>query len=267
MLNALKPLPTIFLVLLLLFLKALPVVADDLGNLEKAFTLAFANPRAFEKTRLFEVLGYSQAQIKQMVEVTPRPASLSIEYLGVPGPDGMFDKIKVKASKVKYYNMTIDHAVFEFPRVRLDMKKLASGVLEFRNAVQIGIETYVSEADILGVFDLFAKARNLSHLRMEISHRQAVLKGRSRRGLLLIAFEVFGSPRLEGTKIIQFDCKKMVLNGLSLPQAAINALFKQINPVFDARKTWLKLDLQEILLEKGFIHSLGKILAAGGTGG
>jgi len=227
---------------------------------------AMAYPETFRETKIFDVLGYSPSQIKQMIDVTPRPASLTVEAIVSPQGDGKFEIIKVHAKNVKYYNLTIDHADFSFPKVSIDMNLLEKEILLFRSATVVEIETYVSEADILKVFDLFAKARSLSDLRLKISPKETVLNGKSRKGFWAVAFKVVGEPKLDGCKKINFDCRQLVLNGLPLPRAAVKALFNSINPVFDAAKTWLNLDLDKIEIDQGFVRSFGTIRAPVKTG-
>jgi hypothetical protein len=236
-----------------------PAVAGTRENLELAFSRAFRDPAAFRDTKLFEVLRYTPEQVKAIVEITPRPASLTVEFQEIASQPGAFARVTVTAFQVKYYNLVIDHATFSFPDIQLDPDLLANGYLSFQKAARIDLETMVSAADILRVFDLFAKARQLSGMRLDISPKQVKLNGKTRRGIVTLAFEVFGSPRLEGDKTISFQCRKMVLNGVGMPRAAISALFDHINPVFDARKTWLKLTISEMATLAGFVRTKGII--------
>ena len=236
-----------------------PTAFADLQNdLTTAFSRAFADPVFFRATGLFEKLGYSSDQAKQMVEVTPRPASLTVEFVQSLKSQA-FERLRVTAYKVRYYNLTIDHATFDFPNSELDFQALAGGNLVFKKADSVGIETNVSEGDILKVFNLFAKARSLSQLKMNISEKETVLTGKAKKGTLAATFSVQGNPVLDGNKKIRFNCRRMMLNGLIMPRSAINLIFNKINPVFDAGKTWLNLDLQRIATEKGYVHSWGVI--------
>ncbi len=235
-------------------------VHPSLDMLLAAFREAFSDPQAFQDTGLFRVLGYSPAQVKSMVEITPRTASISVQAFPATHGVGSYRSIRVLAGQVRYYNLTIDHAYFEFPDVLLDERQLDAGHLRFLAAKSIELETFVSEKDILKVFDLFSKARQLSDLRLSLRKNATILRGRCRKGILTMDFRVEGAPEKVGETAIRFNCRKMSINGLPIPRAAVNALFSRINPVFDARKTWLKLRIGEINVENGFVRTRGRIL-------
>jgi hypothetical protein len=236
--------------------------ADVGGNLEKGFQTGFADPDQFRLTDLFGVLGYSPAQIKQIVGVTPRPASLSVGFVESPDSPGGFVSLTVTAHQVRYYNLTIDHAVFSFADVQLDPEALNQGMIRFRRVGEVGVETNVSSGDILKVFDLVTKARHLSDLRLKINSKETVLSGTVRKGILRVEFSIQGKPELSGAKRVDFRCRRMALNGQKLPRSAVNAAFSRINPVFDAKKTWLNLELQSIELLSGFVRTKGLIKPA-----
>lgn len=233
--------------------------------LEEAFSAAFRDPEEFRTTRLFEVLGYASDQIRAMSEITPRPASLTVEAEPAGGASGSFRLIRVRCSGVQYYNLTIDHARFEFPDVRIDTEALAQGHLRFLSAGRIDLETHVSADDILKVFRFFAKAQRLSQMSLRIAPKETVLAGNVRKGILVARFRVNGQPKLVSTDRITFDCRKMDINGVPVPAAAIRAMFSRINPVFDARKTWLNLKLREMGAESGFVTTKATIHPAQAT--
>jgi len=227
-----------------------------------AFTAAFNDPAEFRATGLFDVLGYTPDQVKAMSEITPRPASLSVESEPTAGNPGSYKVLRVRCSGVRYYNLTIDHAGFDFPNVQIDVDALKSGHLRFLSAERVDLETNVSADDILKVFGFFAKARRLSKLALRLGSKETVLTGNIRQGFILAQFRVCGRPKLISSDRIVFDCRKLAINGLPLPTAAIRAMFSRINPVFDARKTWLNLVLQSMGVENGFVRTRAAIQPA-----
>jgi len=233
--------------------------------LREAFSAAFRDPEEFRATGLFEKLGYTPDQVRAMAEITPRPASLSVEAKPAGDASGSFHLIRVTCSEVQYYNLTIDHAGFEFPDVRIDPEALVKGHLRFLSAGRIDIDTHVSAGDILKVFRFFAKAQRLSQMSLRIAPKETVLTGNVRKGILVARFRVNGQPKLISTDRIAFDCRKMDINGVPLPAAAIRAMFSRINPVFDARKTWLNLKLREMGVESGFVATKATIHPAQAT--
>ncbi|HOT29676.1 MAG TPA: DUF2993 domain-containing protein [Candidatus Ozemobacteraceae bacterium] len=237
--------------------------ADQL--LAEAFSTAFRDPEEFRATGLFEKLGYAPDQVRAMAEITPRPASLTVEAEPAGDASGAFRLIRVRCSGVQYYNLTIDHAGFEFPDVRVDPEALANGHLRFVSAGRIDLETHVSADDILKVFRFFAKAQRLSQMSLRIAPQETVLTGNVRKGIFVARFRVNGQPKLISTDRIAFDCRKMDINGVPLPAAAIRAMFSRINPVFDARKTWLNLKLREMGVESGFVATKATIHPAQAT--
>ncbi len=221
--------------------------------LHTAFTAAFADPAEFRATRLFDVLGYAPDQVRAMAGITPRPASLTIEAEPDATASGAYRLLRVHCSKVRYYNLTIDHAEFAFPDVRIDAAALDAGHLRFLAADRVDLETFVSSDDILKVFGFFAKARRLSQLALRLAPQETLLTGNLRKGILVARFRVSGKPTLVQTDRIAFDCRRLDINGVPLPATAIRAMFSRINPVFDARKTWLNLRLRELTVEPGFV--------------
>ncbi len=240
----------------------MPVGSDTEQLLHDAFTAAFRDPAEFRATRLFDVLGYAPDQVRAMSEITPRPASLSIEAEPADDGPGSYAMVRVRCKGVRYYNLTIDHAGFDFPHVRIDAEALKTGHLRFLSAERIDLETNVSADDILKVFSFFAKARHLSKMTLRLDSKETVLTGNIRQGFILAQFRVCGKPKLISTDRIAFDCRKLSINGLPLPVAAIRAMFSRINPVFDARKTWLNLVIQTMGVENGFVRTRAAIQPA-----
>ncbi|MBI3038177.1 hypothetical protein HYY75_03870 [bacterium] len=233
------------------------IETEKLGfNLTQAFFNAFSDAEAFRASHLFDVLGYQPEQVRQLVEVTPRPSSLSVEFSPSNPQSGKFDLIRVSAKEIHYYNLVIHHAILEFPNVEIDPRALSQDKLVFNSLDRVKIETFVAESDILKLFEKFSEAKKLSHLKIKIRKNNTSLSGKVHKGIFLIAFKISGNSVINGTKTVRFQCKKMVLNGLPLPRPAINTIFNQINPVFDARKTWLQLDLLGIFSEEGFVRSV-----------
>lgn len=235
------------------------VGSDSVNLLHEAFASAFRDPAEFRSTRLFEILGYTPDQVKAMAEITPRPASLTVEADAAGDDPGFYRMLRVRCSGVQYYNLTIDLAVFEFPQARIDLQALKEGHLRFLSADRVDLETHVSSEDILKVFRFFARARRMSEMKLKLAPKETVLSGNIRKGFILARFRVRGQPKIISTDRIAFDCSKLDINGVPLPSAAIRAMFSHINPVFDARKTWLNLRLQSMGVENGFVSTKATI--------
>ncbi|MBF0499741.1 MAG: hypothetical protein HQM09_06390 [Candidatus Riflebacteria bacterium] len=250
---------------LFLFLMLVPAANASASSsqelLQQAFERAFSDSNSFAGTRIFENLDYTPEQVKSIVEITPRPASLSVESCPDTNGSGHYSLLRVHASQIHYYKLVIDHGVLEFPGATLDEAALAEGRLVFRSLDAVNIETFVSSDDFLKVFQFFPTAHKLSNLKMKITPKQTVLSGKVKKGIFTVAFQVFGLPAIENPKKVRFNCRRLILNGLSLPRAAINTLFDSINPVFDAQRTWLNLELQSVENnDQGFIKSRLRLL-------
>ncbi len=233
-------------------------VASSAQCLEKAFLKAFNDPEEFKATGIFQLLGYSGDEIAQIGKITPRPASISIEGEEAAG-NGVYKTLKVHCNKVIYYNLTIEKVLFEFPECSIDTDELAAGRLRFKTGEKISLVTEVSAADILKVFSLYAKARSLTGLRMDLKKDCASLRGRVKSGIVTVDFRLHGNTRLVDAKTVLFKCEKLILNGMPLPRNAIAAIFRQINPVFDAGKTWLNLNVAQICIKPGFVETHASI--------
>jgi hypothetical protein len=251
-----------FCCLLLTLLPSL-VFADSASdnmqkNLESAFKLAFNDPAEFRNAGIFQLLGYSDDEIAQIGRITPRPASITV--LAEPDSDaGAFKNIMVSCTKVSYYNLTIDRVVFDFPGCRLCTDELAQGRLRFLGSEQIKLKTEVSASDIARVFDLVARARNLTSLRIKLEEDRARINGRVKRGLFVVDFNITGNTELVDSDTVIFRCDRMLLNRAVVPRNTVNAVFKEINPVFDARKTWLNLNIAAIKIRQGFVETIATI--------
>lgn len=249
--------------LLVVFLSSYTTAAgetDDrlIQKLEKGFALALATPEGFKATRVFNILGYLEPEIALIGKITPRPQSLKVEYQGAM-PDGRFSSIRVVCSQVSYYNLTIATATFEFPNCQLDCESMQNNRIEFLQTDEIKLKTEVSEEDILKVFDLYAKARSLKDLSLELKQERARLGGRFRKGIVTVQFEVKGGIELVSPKVVNFRCDRLALNRLALPRNAANSMIAQINPVFDSRKTWLNLNIDSISILDGFVETNARI--------
>jgi len=227
-------------------------------KLESAFMRALSDPAEFRDTGIFQLLGYSNEEIAEIGRITPRPVALKV--LADSGSEpGQFVNIRVDCTKVSYYNLTIDRVVFEFPECHLCLEELAQGRLRFLGSQQIRLKTEVSAADIARVFDLVARARNLTSLRINLEEDRARIHGRVKRGLFVVDFNLIGDTELVDPKTVIFRCERMFLNRTVVPRNTTNAIFKQINPVFDARKTWLNLNIARINIRRGFVETIATI--------
>lgn len=248
----------LLLTLLLCSYSASGEVAVSENDFFMAFWQAFSQPERFRSSGVFQLLGYDEDDIALISNVTPRPASLSIELFGGDG-NGGYDLIKVTTHKVKYYGLTIGKAIFEFPDCEVCHESLSNGYLRFTRATRIGLVTFVSEEDLLKVLEMFAKARSLHSLRFNLEKNQARLRGRVKRGIISIQFKLKGEALVVDEKTVDFRCDRLVLNGQPLPRNMINSMFSSINPVFDASKTWLNLNIEKIKIHDGAVETTATI--------
>lgn len=256
-----------FLFFLLLFasgnmLKAEPWKEADETQLQHqlhaGFSSAFASPEAFKETNVFKILGYLEPEVSLISSITPRPAQIRVVYEKSDIPGG-FKNLQVICSQVGYYNLTIATATFEFPNSRLDLEQLAVNRIMFHETDEVRLKTEVSEADILKTFALFAEARALKDLRIKLSDNRAQVVGWYRQGILVVKFDVRGNVESEGSKVVKFNCEKMRLNGITLPRNAARSLLAKVNPVFDARRTWLNLNVDKVIILEGFVETQARI--------
>lgn len=225
--------------------------ADALDRLlADAFSLAMSDPHRFQQTNLFACLQYRPEQIAQIEQITPRPASLTVSAHIFPDSavTGKFPKIVVDCFNVRYYDLNIARAQFVFPQCQLDPVSLGSGRLWFLKAGKIELVTDVSAENILHVFRFFARAKHLSRLHMYIDNNNVRLSGTVKNGLLRVNFSLTGLPVLEKDTQISFRCRRLQLNNMTMPRNARDMLFRSINPVFDASRTWLNLRLHHLQL-------------------
>ncbi|MBU1105622.1 MAG: hypothetical protein KKB51_03055 [Candidatus Riflebacteria bacterium] len=227
-------------------------------NLETAFMRAFSDPAEFRNTEVFQLLGYSSDEISEIGKITPRPASITVHAEPNGQIDG-FKNIRVVCTKVLYYNLTIDRVTFEFPDCRLCLAELSQGRLRFLDSGQIKLRTEVSSADITRVFNLVARARKLSRLKIKLDKDRATIRGRVQRGLLVVEFNLTGDAELVNPGIVDFRFDRLVMNGIAMPRNAVSGISKQINPVFDANKTWLNLNIASINIRRGFVETIATI--------
>lgn len=245
---------------------ACPIFSSDLHasghntveQLEKAFTSAFACPEEFKSTKIFHLLGYTEAEIAAIGKITPRPVSLKVEIDRAEASDE-FANIKVTCSQVRYYNLTIATATFEFPECKVDMQSLKQDRIRFTRSNGIKLKTEVSESDILKVFELFARAKSLRDLRLQLEKNRARLGGWYRAGFLTISFRVLGNVELVNPKVVNFDCSRFTLNRIPLPKHTARSMLSRINPVFDSTKTWLNLNIEDIKILDGYVETIARI--------
>lgn len=239
--------------------KATPLIDDELVNrLYKGFSQAFATPEAFKETEIFKILGYLEPEVAMIHKITPKPASLKVEYYN-SGEFGKFSSIKVICSQVHYYSLTIATATFEFPNCQLDEEALRSNKIRFLNTDEIRLKTEVSEENILKVFSLYAQARALRDLRLKLKQNRANLSGWFRKGILTIKFEVMGDIKLVNPKVVDFNCDRLIFNRIPLPRNVAKSIIAKINPVFDSRKTWLNLNVDSIEIFDGYVETNARI--------
>ncbi|MDD2998441.1 MAG: hypothetical protein EOM80_06000 [Erysipelotrichia bacterium] len=240
------------------FAGAQAVTFDLQRGLETAFWKAFSEPEEFKACEIFQLLGYNTAEISMIGKITPRPSKIIVEAEACEIPAD-FRNIKVICTNVLYYNLTIERVVFDFPDCRIDLDELKNGRLRFLAGDRINVKTEVSQRDILKVFDLFAKASALSRLRLKLDDEVASLKGRVKKGVFVVEFNLKGSTQLVDPKKVVFRCDRLLLNGSPMPRNAVNSIFSRINPVFDATKTWLNLNIASINIKSGFVETIATI--------
>ncbi|GAB4279920.1 MAG: hypothetical protein Kow0029_24140 [Candidatus Rifleibacteriota bacterium] len=231
---------------------------DTASLLLSGFSAALATPDEFKNTRIFNLLGYSESEIALIGKITPRPASISVEF-ETPEANGEFSNIKIICSQVTYYNLTIATATFEFPDCRLDLESLNNGKIRFVRSKKIRLKTEVSEDDIIKVFDLFARARSLHDIKLKLKTDKARIDGWYRKGLLTVHFKIEGDVLLKDSKKVDFACDRLTLNRIPLPRNTARAIIAKINPVFDSTKTWLNLNIEKINILDGFVETIASI--------
>ncbi|KAF1083604.1 MAG: hypothetical protein GQF41_0382 [Candidatus Rifleibacterium amylolyticum] len=251
-------LPVVFLLLMLPAARADIASASMQQNLETAFMRALSDPAEFRNTGVFQLLGYSADEIAQIGRITPRPAAITVRAES-SSEAGTYDNIRVECTKVSYYNLTIDRVIFDFPRCRICLDELAQSRLRFLGSDLIKLKTEVSAADIARVFELVARARNLTSLRIKLEEEMARISGRVKRGLFVVDFNITGDTELIDAKTVAFRCDRMLLNRAVVPRNTVNAVFRTINPVFDARKTWLNLNIAKINIRRGMVETIATI--------
>lgn len=227
-------------------------------QLLQGFTHALSTPEGFRSTEIFKILGYFEPEIALIGKITPKPQSLTVEFQK-NGHEFGFDSIKVVCSQVSYYNLTIATATFEFPNCQLDGELLLQNQIRFLKSDEVKLKTEVSEADILKVFDLYAQARSLRNLRLDLRQEKAMLEGWFRQGILTVKFNLKGNVELVSPKVVNFNCERLVLNRIPLPRNTARSMIAQINPVFDSRKTWLNLNIDSISILDGFVETSARI--------
>ncbi len=250
----------IFLCLVFLSIFSNSLFAGEImkEKLERAFFAAFSDQEQFKSSQVFQLLEYKQSEIDSLGNVTPRPASITVEFEMDEVP-GFFKTIRVLCREIKYYKLTISSAVFEFPNCKLNMDELEQGKVRFEKLPNLKIETNVSEQDILKVFDLYARSRNLQDLKLSLDKKRITLRGYYKKGFLTVYFKVFGKTRLVSPKVIDFRCNRLTLNGIPIPRSSIGSIFSKINPVFDATKTWLNLSIDKVVVGNGLVKSFSRI--------
>ena len=222
--------------------------------LETAFMRSFNDPEEFKASGIFQLLGDNEEEVSQIGKITPRPAKIRVEAVPDTGA-GEFVSLKVFCDKVFYYNLTIERVMFDFPACVIDQNHLHEGRLRFVSGRQINLITEVSADDILKVFDFYAQSRSLSGMNMKLENNLARLQGRIKKGFVTAEFALRGTTHLSDSKTVVFRCEKLLLNGMTMPRNAIATIFKQINPVFDATKTWLNLNVAKISIKPGFVET------------
>lgn len=227
-------------------------------KLHVAFERAFSSPEHFEDSQVFQLLDYKDDEINLIRQVTPRPQKIELTYKQKNEP-GTFEKLKVVAYGVTYYNLLITRAVFSFPDSKICLDQLEKGYLKFLKLDKVGLQTEVTDKDLLGVFELVARARSLYNLRMTMNNDRVHMRGRTRRGLFVAEFRLDGQALLEDSRTIVFNCNRLILNGQRLPRNVVGRMFDAINPVFDANNTWLNLHIDQITVDKGKVTSKGRI--------
>ena len=255
-------LPLLLLFCLLATVQPKPTFAENSAlqqkNLEAAFMRAFSDPAEFRNSEVFQLLGYSREEISEIGKITPRPAAITV----FAEPNGLVDgfkNIRVVCTKVLYYNLTIDQVTFEFPDCRLCLNELSQGRLRFLGSDQIKLKTEVSSTDIARVFELVARARKLSKLKIKLDKDRATIHGRVQRGLFVVEFNLTGDTELLDPKTVEFRCDRLMMNRVAIPRNTVRSISRQINPIFDANKTWLNLNISSISIRRGFVETIATI--------
>lgn len=247
----------LFLCVLVLCASGPAYSQSDQELLTKAFENTFSSPQKFKDCRIFQILGYDLAETDMIAKITPFPKKIKVEAESADLAENAgftaYKSISVTCDRVNYYSMVIERVVFVFPNCILDRNSLKKGNLKFLNADEIQLEVLVSEKDILSVFALFAQAKALTSLEMQLRPNLCKLFGNVKMGFFRAQFEVTGDVDLINPKQVNFVCSRMVINKQVQPRNFVSAIIAQINPVFDSTKAWINLNVSEIKLTSGFV--------------
>lgn len=240
------------------------------SKLEYAFTKTFSSSHEFSSCQVFQRLGYDLAEISQIRSITPFPASLTVEFTGLeedfidlPNKEPehsklrvlKFNKLNIICDKVHYFNMVIEKVTFGFPNSIIDLDYLEKGRLRFIDSSKIELNIKVSEEDILAVLNLYPKAKLLSNVKVQLSPKKSICRGRVKLGFLVADFRIQGHLNKISPKVINFVCDKLQINGIPQPRAFISSILTYINPVFDSTKVWINLNISDMEIKKGFVET------------
>ncbi|MBF0410605.1 MAG: hypothetical protein HQM10_24895 [Candidatus Riflebacteria bacterium] len=223
------------------------------SSLENAFLVAFSNSDALNSTRVFDILGYTDEQKRTITNVVPKPSSLSVSFEPDLSGPGKFNSIEVLSRNTHFYKLIIDSCKLNFNNVNINSQSLESGRILFNNFGQLGIETRVATTEILKLFEYFSDARKISNLKMTMKNSEILVSGTIKKGFFPVEFHSYGKPVLVGNDKINFRCRRLTVNGLPMPNAIIESIFSKINPVFDVKRTSLKLVLKNVEAKDGYI--------------
>ena len=232
--------------------------ADLVEKLEKVFIKTMNSPIEFENSQIFQLLGYDNNDLSAISRVTPMPESIKVE-IELDTECGRFKKVRVTTNQVRYYGLNLQQAVFEFPDSVICLQSLEKGLLRFLAVEKINLQTKVSESNLLKVFEMFAAARSLYNLKISLRRNRAQIRGRLRRGLFVVQFNVQGNAVIANNRQINFDCSRIVLNNRPLPRSTVRSMFSSINPVFDSTDAWLNLKLHDVKIINGYVETTATI--------
>lgn len=241
-------------------------------KLEEAFNKTFNSPHEFAACQIFQLLGYDLAEISQINKITPKPATLKIEFKDMEEVEEpysycasqsvkviKFKELNVVCTRVHYFGMVIERVIFGFPESSIEYDTLNKGRIRFNRAKEITMNVSVSESDLLSVMNLYAKSKALSSVKLRLANDKINAVGRVNMGIFVAEFKVKGHIQKISPKQVNFVCEKLTINNISQPRAFVGRIVNYVNPVFDSTKIWINLNVSEMKLIKGFVESKATI--------
>lgn len=192
--------------------------------------------------------------IKSMKKILIDPATLTIkihEYNLERSARGEFEKIEVFTSRGSVDGLILDNAEIEFEDVVLNTTKLLKeDIIDPVEMKNINMEIALKETDMNTFLDKKSKSIKVQNPNVNMKPGKIELSGSTRYGLVKVRFWATGVFRIEKSKEIWFNARRMKINHMAMPRSFIGMIVKKINPVFDLKKFPFNLNLSEIRIDE-----------------